>query len=256
MMKFKSIAVLMGIVALASCDKNAVQEITGVVPQAKIRFFNFALNAPSVNFFVNDAKATAILSNVGTPSPLGVAYGAVAAGGLYTGVNTGSAVFSSQISDTTIKNVTVTKVTQNVEAGKTYSFYMSGPYDATARTSDGFIVEDPYPVAYDYTQALVRFVNGIHNSVPMIMYAKNTVTGVETPVGGAVGYKAAGAFVGLPNGVYDLSTRAVGSATNIITRTAVGFATGSVYTISARGDITITSTTATNRPFLDNTANR
>jgi hypothetical protein len=27
-------------------------------------------------------------------------------------------------------------------------------------------------------------------------------------------------------------------------------------TIGARGDITITSTTATNRPFLDNTANR
>jgi hypothetical protein len=29
-----------------------------------------------------------------------------------------------------------------------------------------------------------------------------------------------------------------------------------VYTVSARGDMTVTSTTATNRPTLDNTANR
>jgi len=36
----------------------------------------------------------------------------------------------------------------------------------------------------------------------------------------------------------------------------VSFIGGRVYTIGARGDITITSTTATNRPFLDNTANR
>ncbi len=31
---------------------------------------------------------------------------------------------------------------------------------------------------------------------------------------------------------------------------------GSVYSISARGDTTVKSTTATNRPFLDNTLNR
>jgi len=29
-----------------------------------------------------------------------------------------------------------------------------------------------------------------------------------------------------------------------------------VYTIAARGDITVTSSAAANRPFLDNTANR
>ncbi len=256
MMKFKSIAVLMGVVALASCEKNAVQDITGATPDAKIRFFNFALNAPSVNFFANGTKVTAVLSTAGTPVSTGVGYGGVASAGLYTGVSTGTTQFSAQISDTSIKNVTVATVSQNIEAGKAYSFYMSGLYNATTRTSDGFIVEDNYPVNYDYTQALVRFVNAIYNSVPMVMYAKNTVTGVETPIGGAIAYKSAGAFVGLPNGVYDLSTRASGSSTNIIVRTAVGFAQGTVYTITARGDITVTSATATNRPFLDNTTNR
>ena len=42
----------------------------------------------------------------------------------------------------------------------------------------------------------------------------------------------------------------------MITRTGVQFVAGKVYTIGARGDITIVSTTATNRPFLDLTANR
>ena len=255
-MKFRSIAVLAGALALASCEKNAVQDITGVVPAAKIRFFNFALGAPSVNFFANDTKVTAVLSTAGTPLSTGVAQGGVASGGLYTGVAPGTYQFSSQISDTTIKNVTVTKISQTVEAGKTYSFFMSGLYDATARTAEGFIIEDPYPATFDYTQSFVRFVNAIYNSSPMTLYAKNQTTGVEIPVGGAVAYKAGGVFAPVPSGIYDLSTRVAGSPTNVIVRTGVSFVLGNVYTIGARGDITVVSTTLANRPQLDNTLNR
>jgi hypothetical protein len=60
----------------------------------------------------------------------------------------------------------------------------------------------------------------------------------------------------VPSGGYDLLVREGSATTNRITRTAVAFSAGRVYTITARGDMTITSTTATNRPFLDNTANR
>jgi hypothetical protein len=60
----------------------------------------------------------------------------------------------------------------------------------------------------------------------------------------------------VPNGTYDLSTRYAGVTTNAITRAAVSFSAGRVYTIGARGDITVTSTTAATRPQLDNTANR
>ena len=256
MMKFRSIAVLAGIIALASCDKNAVQDITGVVPAAKIRFFNFALGAPSVNFFANDAKVTAVLSTAGTPLSTGVAQGGVASGGLYTGVAPGTYQFSSQISDTTIKNVTVTKVSQKVEAGKTYSFFMSGLYDVVARTAEGFIIEDAYPAAFDYTQAYVRFVNAIYNADAMTLYAKNQTTGVEIPVGGAVAYKAGGIFAPVLTGIYDLSTRVAGSPTNVIVRTGVSFVLGNVYTVAARGDITVVSTTLANRPQLDLTLNR
>ena len=256
MMKFRSIAVLAGVVALASCDKNAVQDITGVVPEAKIRFFNFGLSTPPVNFFANDTKVTAILSTAGTPVSTGVAQGGVASGGLYTGIAAGAYQFSSQISDTTIKNVTVTKVSQTVAAGKAYSFFMSGLYDAVARTADGFIVEDAFPAAFDYTQAYVRFVNAISNSTPMTLYARHQTTGVEVAIGGAVAYKSGSAFVPVPNGLYDLSTRVTGSTTNVIVRTGVSFSFGSVYTIGARGDVTVVSATAANRPILDNSLNR
>ncbi|OGU01901.1 MAG: hypothetical protein A2W29_01510 [Gemmatimonadetes bacterium RBG_16_66_8] len=53
-----------------------------------------------------------------------------------------------------------------------------------------------------------------------------------------------------------MSTRHAGSATNAIVRTAVSFSGGWVYTIGARGEITVTSSTATNRPFLGNRADR
>jgi hypothetical protein len=96
----------------------------------------------------------------------------------------------------------------------------------------------------------------MYNANPMTLYARNTVSGTESAVGSEVAYKAAGAFVSLPGGIYDLNTRYAGSPTNVITRTGVSFNAGNIYTVSARGDITVTSTTATNRPFLDNTANR
>ena len=90
----------------------------------------------------------------------------------------------------------------------------------------------------------------------MALFIKNTTTLTESAVGAAIAYKGAGAFTAVPNGVYDLNTRFTGQGTNAISRTAVSFSAGKVYTISARGDITVTSTTLATRPQLDNTANR
>jgi hypothetical protein len=117
----------------------------------------------------------------------------------------------------------------------------------------GFFFVVPFPGG-DYSVAVVRFVNAISNSQPMTLYAKNQTSGVETAIGPAIGYKSAGAFVGLPTGTYDLSTRVAGSSTNVILREGVGFAAGRVYTITAYGDITATKGSAV--PALDNTTNR
>ncbi|MBA3339232.1 MAG: DUF4397 domain-containing protein, partial [Geodermatophilaceae bacterium] len=116
--------------------------------------------------------------------------------------------------------------------------------------------EDTLPPESDFTGAYVRLVNAISNSAPMTLYAKNTTTQEEVAIGSTVAYKGAGAFVKVPNGVYDINTRAAGSSTNLITTTGVSFSAGRIYTITARGDMTVVSTTLANRPILTNTANR
>jgi hypothetical protein len=117
---------------------------------------------------------------------------------------------------------------------------------------DSFIVEDPFIERFDYSVAYVRFVHAIHNAEPMTLYATSRDSiPVTTAIGGAVAYKSGGAFTAVPTGVYDLSTRYTGATGNVLTRTGVSFVAGRVYTITARGNITVATTL-----FLDNTANR
>ena len=253
---FRSIAMLLCAVALTACEKNAVQDITGSLPGSRIKFFNFGTNAPAVNFYANDSKITAITSATGVEAVTGVSSGGVGSGGFYSAIQPGSYTFTGKIAAAVDKDLVVSRATATLVDGKAYSFYISGIYDATAKTAEAFVVEDPFVDTLDYTVAYVRFVNAIPNANPMTLYAKNSTTAAEVPVGGAVAYKAGGAFVALPSAVYDLTTRYAGSATNVITRTAVSFVAGKVYTIGARGDITVTSTTLATRPQLDNTANR
>jgi hypothetical protein len=258
MKTIRTLAMLAGVAALAACDKNAVQisSITAPISGARVKFFNFGLNAPGVNFYAGSTKVTAISSTSGAESTTGIAFGSVGLGNLYSALPAGQVTFAGKIAAATDKDLTISTVPTTLVGGKAYSVYLSGFYDATAKQVEGFVVEDTFADAYDYTQALVRFVNASPNSAPMQLFAKSTVTAVESPVGATVAYKAGGAFVGVPAGVYDLNTRTAGSGVNAISRTAVSFLAGRVYTISARGDMTIVSTTATNRPFLDNSTNR
>jgi hypothetical protein len=266
MNRSKSITALLCVALLSACGDSAVQKITTALPGSAIRFYNFGVCGatqtattscmPSVNFYANDTKMTAISSTSGAESSSGTAYAAVGNNGLYSGITPAQYAISGRMSaagpdkDAPVSNTPVT-----LEDGKRYSYYLSGFYNTTAKTVDSFIVEDAFP-AIDFTTTYVRFVNAIANSNPMTLYAKNTTTATETAIGAEMAYKSAGAFVSLAPGTYDLGTRYAGSSTNAISRTAVAFVPGKIYTISARGDITITSTTAINRPFLDNNANQ
>jgi len=256
MNSYRATAALLCAALLASCDKDAVQSLTGPVPGSRIKFFHFGVNAPAVNFYANDQKITAVLSATGTESTTGTAYSGAGSSGLYSAIAPGQYTLAGKIAATTDKDLSISTVSATLADGKNYSFYMSGFYSTTAKTVEGFVVEDDFASDIDYTVAFVRFVNAISNANPMTLYAKITTGATDVAVGAAVAYKGAGAFTALPSGVYDLSTRYAGSSTNAISRTAVSFSAGRVYTIGARGDVTVTSTTATNRPFLDNTANR
>ena len=252
----RSLAALLCAAAITACEKNAVQDITGTLPAASIKFFNFGVGAPAVNFYANDRKMTAVQSTTGAELTTGVTYGNVGAAGYYTGIEPGQYTISGRIAAATDKNLPISNVPVTIEAGKNYSFYQSGPYDATAKTVDGFIVEDPFISEFDYSVTYVRFVNAIHNSQPMTLHAKNDETGAEVVVGGAVAYKSAGEFTAMPGGVYDLTTRHTGSTAAVITRSNVSFVAGRIYTVTALGDMTVTSATDAKRPLLDNTRNR
>lgn len=278
MNRYVPLAVLLCAAALTACDydKNAVQEITAPsVPEARIRFFNFGIGAPGVNFYADNTKLTAInftgctnppasqsepCTTTGTESTAGVTYGNVAAGGLYAGIDPGQRALSGRIAAATDKGLAVSSIGTTLESGKKYSYYQSGVYSASTKRVDAFIVEDPFPEEINWSGAQVRFVHAIFNANPMTLHATNVNTGQALTVGGSVAYKGAGTFTAVPEGIYNLSTRYAGSSSSAMTRTSVPFAAGRVYTITARGNITVAPTTTgcapTHVTCLDNTANR
>ena len=258
MKTFRTIALALCTIAIGACEKNAVQDITGSLPGSQLKFFNFAINAPNVNFYANDTKMTGVLSATGTEATTGTAFGGVGSSGNYSALAPGAYTVSARITAAVDKDLVIATAPATLVDGKAYSFYTSGIYDATTKKSDAFVVEDPLTDSFDYTVAYVRFVNASHNSSPMTLYAKaaSPATTPEVAIGGLVAYKTAGAFTAIPGGSYDINTRVAGSSTQAVSRAAVQFSVGKVYTITLRGDMTVTSTTAANRPFLDNTANR
>jgi hypothetical protein len=261
MTRHTSIAALLAAGLLSACGQDALRNITEPPPAAsRIRFFNFGVNSPGVNFYAGETKITAVVSTTGSESTNGITYPGIAAGGDYSAIAPGQYTFTGRIAATTDKDLPISTISTTIEDGKYYSYYQSGFYNTTTKTSDAFLVEDPFTEPPDYSVTKVRFVNAISNANPLTLYAKDTTTSAtEVAVGAAIQYKAAGAFVSLPSGVYNLSARFTGATTNALTRPNVSFLAGHVYTITARGDITVAATTtcaANNRTCLDNTANR
>jgi hypothetical protein len=269
-----SLVALLAATTLVACGDKAERDITAPVPSTSaVRFFNFSVGAPTVQFFANDQQVTATNTascngaknppvsatdstclQIGIQSSTGVSYGGVAAGGLYTAVDPGQYTFTGRQMSSKGPTTTISTVPTAIDAGKYYSFYQSGIYNATTKTSDAFIVEDVLPTTIDWSKATVRFVNAIGNSVPMTLVAVDTL-GIATAIGGQVSYKSAGVFTALTPAPYDLHARDSNGA-DMIVREFVTFMPGHVYTITARGDMTVTKSTDANFPYLDNTANQ
>lgn len=260
MTSHRSLAALLCVATLAACEKRGAQDITGAAPGARVKFFNFGVNTPGVNFYANDTKMTAISSTDTVESTTGTASGAAAAGGFYAGIAPGQYTLSGRIAAATDKNRAVASIPATLVDGKSYSFYLSGIYNTTAKTVDAFVVEDSYPALPSYDSSYVRFVNAISNAGPLTLFFRNPTSGVLVQVSAPVAYKAAGVFVAIPTAggiaATDLVVRTAGSTAAAFTRAGVSFNPGRVYTITARGDITVTSATSASRPQLDNTANR
>lgn len=260
-------ALLLGL-CIYSCKKNAVQVIATKIDAsttAQIKYFNFGVNSPSVNFYANNVKVSGISSATGLENTVGTLSGSVFPASNYSYIAAGKYTIKAQIPSTATvdANAIIASVANaSLENGKYYSLYTNGIYNITAKTTDAFIIEDKIP-ALDTSKAYVRFVNTIPNATSSLsLYAKDVNRLTETAVATNIAYTSASEFVPLPVGIYELYARNPATPTvNLISRNgttngSVSFVGGKVYTIGARGDITVTSTTATNRPLLDNTANR
>lgn len=256
-------AILLLATTFVSCEKDGIHEIetTPTDAGAQIKFFNFGVNAPSMNFYANDQKISATLSGTGAEAAAGVNYGAVFPAANYALLPGGDYTFKGIVSATaaTNPNAVVANLPGTLENGKFYSLYTSGAYNADSKTVEAFLVEDILPAA-SATNAHVRFVNTIANATSGFdLVAKNINTAAEVVIATNIGYKAASTFTEVPNGVYEVFARYPGNPANVISRTGtsqVSFIAGRAYTISSRGDMTVTGAAATNRPFLDNTSNR
>ena len=261
-----NLAALLFLSLTFSCKKGSVQQIDQKVDanSAQVKFFNFGISSPSINFYANNLKISGTLSSTGTESTTGVSYGSVFPASNYSVLAAGQYTFKGQIPSTASANadLAIATLAGTLAPGKSYSVYTCGFYNTTAKTSDAFMVEDVLPaVAGSSDNAYVRFVNTIPNAAaPLSLYAKNTTTATETIVATSIAYKSGSAFATVPSGVYELYARYASAPTvNVVSRngtSVVSFVAGRAYTISSRGDITITSSSAATRPFLDNTPNR
>jgi len=242
--------------ALAACDKNGVQQLPlAPVSSARIKFFNLGLGAPGVNFYANESKMSATFTTSGTESTIGTTYGNAANAGLYLSIAPGQYTLTGRIADTTNKDLPIDTLTASIADGKSYSFYLSGLYDAGTKQVDAFVVEDPVPTQ-DFSTAYVRLVHTIYNANPLTLYARptgDTVTAHWAALDSPVAYKGAGAFAPIAPGIYDLGARFTDSTTNRTTLRGVSLVRGQIYTINARGNNT--ATTGATRDSLSTSTN-
>lgn len=252
-----------------SCKKNNALQVIDIPfdgsSTARIKYFNFSAGAPSVNFYANGLKVSGILSATGAENAAGTGYGAVYPASNYSVITGGTYKINGIVSSTATlnANLSISEVNSALANGKYYSLYTSGIFNSVSKSAESFVLEDVLPSSSaSNSVSYVRFVNAIPNGTSsMTLVIKNSATGVETVVATNIDYQAASAFVAVPIGSYELYVRYPSSTTNIISRNGttngvVSFLGGRTFSVGARGDMTVTSATATNRPLIDNAANQ
>src|SRR5437773_11461203 len=117
------IALLVVTAALAACEKNTVQTLPFEPPQnTRIKFFNFGVNAPQVNFYADAIKMTAVQSGTGVEAHTGVAYGGAGNGGVYLSIAAGSHPLPGRIAAATDQDLRIATVAASPAEGTMRSF--------------------------------------------------------------------------------------------------------------------------------------
>jgi hypothetical protein len=266
MIRIRALAVLLGAGALAACEKNAVQEISSPVSGAFVRFHNYSVGAPGVNFYANDQKLTAVSSTSCTPLPAdatkctttgvestnGITYGNTALGGNYAMVTPGQYSLTGRIAAATDNGLAVSTIDTPLADGKFYSYFTSGIYNATTKKADAFLIEDALPTSFDYTKAYIRFVNASANAPTISASTKLQGTTEVVAIATSLAYKSASPIVTVTPGVHDITVTIGSVSTTFTNQTVTG---GHVFTLALRGDATAAAG-ATNALTISGSSNR
>jgi len=252
----KTVIAAVIVLAFTACDKNAFQVIDAPPTGPNFRVYNFAVGGPQVNIYVNDVKVSAIGSTTGKESASGIAaYGIFPGTNSYVNIqNNGNVVIKAKtpVNATTNPGIETTTTTSNFENGKFYSFFTSGIYNATARTTSSFVVEDKIP-AIDINFAYIRLVNTVPNAANGFdLKATNKATNEVITISGPIPFQSASEFIKVPDGIYNISATSINTPANyVINRADLTVTKGFVYTLAPRGTVVTASTLA-----IDMTRNR
>ena len=246
---------------IVSCKEEAVLNINEPIVGARVKLYNFAINAPTVNFYSSDTKISAVLSATGVESINGVSFGnvypTIGYGLSPEGQRLFKAITPSTITTTT-PNMTIATVSAEVVNDKFYSVFVSGIYNTTYKKAEMFVVEDNFPKGLDTAATYIRLVNTVFNTSTLkaVLTRTTTVTGQPNLVenftlADAVPYKGASPFMAFKPGAYSIT---VTDATTgkVVSRAAISLLRERVYTLALRGNL-ITGAPA---PAIDFTTNQ
>jgi len=257
----------LGLVLLNACGKQTTFPDIIREPSAnhgQVRFYNFVMNGPTVNFYANGIKSTSIVSATGEEAATGVGWGGTHPSIGYVEIPVGTNV---KIDAITPKNMVIPANNINnyeksllaasltipkVEGLKQYSVYLCGLWDKVTQKGKAFYIEDQLP-GVDTSKVFMRFVNsGVEEAGPL----RFVVTNRDTLIGSfiiseSIPYATATSFVAVPYGVYDLKLYTMQGDSLI--RNGITLNPDRVHTFALRGNILSKTPIA---PFIDNVQNR
>lgn len=241
----KSFAVLATGFMLGSCEENAIEDFNEPAKAgAFIKFAHAAPAAPAVNFYLDNAKISAVAASssgkeqglgYGSNSifPTSYGYANVEAGNhTLQAIDTVSAGGSADM----IANAAV-----SLGEGSRYTAFLIGAPGAY----ETYVVEDKLPEE-NYTKSHIRFVNLIQNApsdfdVTVVRKATTVDPEVRTTLGTDIVTKGKTDYVAMdPQGSFTVEFATTGATGEAITIKSSSFSpiAGRAYTIILRGDYT------------------
>ncbi len=243
---------LASIIFLGACDKISISERDSPVTGAKLKFIAASPNAPQMNFFLNNAKVSAVNSST-TNVEQGFGFGGNFPSLEYTTVTPGSGTLSIAVppASTLDPNAVLFTGPVSFEDNKFYTIAAVDAYDVANKKVNTIVINDVLP-AQDTSKAFVRFINLIPNSPAVTI----VTTANNNPVVSNVAYKSSTDFVVAPNpGISTgLTIKDAATGVNLSGNFSFTFNKGRVYTIFTRG--LIGTTTGANIPGITLYVNR